>query len=160
MTVKYCFLLVVISQIFIVNNAKSQGYETKYDDIDLDELLKNDRLRHNYIKCLLSEGILTPNINKTRQKFNNKKKHLGPCSPDGQELKVALPDAIQSECSKCSEKQKSGADQVTHFLIDNKPDEWQKLADKYDKNGEYKEKYLKEKKSTEETDTKDSKEED
>lgn len=78
MTVKYCFLLVVISQIFIVNNAKSQGYDTKYDDIDLDELLKNDRLRHNYIKCLMGEGILTLNIitkqNTTKYKFNNKKK--------------------------------------------------------------------------------------
>lgn len=56
MTIKYCFLLMVISQIFIVNIAASQGYETKYDDIDLDELLKNDRLRHSYVKCLLGEG--------------------------------------------------------------------------------------------------------
>lgn len=56
MTIKYCFLLVVISQIFIVNKAESQGYETKYDDVDLDELLKNDRLRHSYVKCLLGEG--------------------------------------------------------------------------------------------------------
>ncbi len=56
MTIKYCFLLVVISQIFIVIKAESQGYETKYDDVDLDELLKNDRLRHSYVKCLLGEG--------------------------------------------------------------------------------------------------------
>lgn len=62
MTIKYCFLLVVISQIFIVNNAENQGYETKYDDIDLDELLKNDRLRHSYIKCLLGEGTRTQKI--------------------------------------------------------------------------------------------------
>lgn len=62
MTIKYYFLLVVISQIFIV----SQGYETKYDDVDLDELLNNDRLRHSYVKCLLGEG---------------------PCTPDGLELK-------------------------------------------------------------------------
>lgn len=78
-------------------------------------------------------------------------------------LTVALPDAIQSECSKCSEKQRAGADQVTHFLIDNKPEEWQKLADKYDKDDEYKTKYMMEKeKSKENVDTdmsKDSKEE-
>ncbi|KAJ6642815.1 putative odorant-binding protein A10 [Pseudolycoriella hygida] len=124
MSIIHCFLLVVISQIFLVYKAESQGYDTKYDDIDLEELLKNDRLRHNYVNCLMGEG---------------------PCTPDGQELKVALPDAIQSECSKCSEKQKSGAETVTHFLIDNKPDEWQKLADKYDQDGDYKAKYLKEK---------------
>lgn len=133
----------------------SQGYETKYDDVDLDELLKNDRLRHAYVKCLLGEG---------------------PCTPDGQELKSkwsykvissllsiqlwttdALPDAIQSDCSKCTEKQKIGADKVTHYLIDNKPDEWEKLADKFDKDDEYKTKYLLEK---EKADMKKSSEED
>lgn len=76
-------------------------------------------------------------------------------------LTVALPDAIQSECSKCSEKQREGADKVTHFLIDNKPEEWQKLADKYDKDDDYKTKYLMEKEKSKpngDTDTSDSKE--
>lgn len=48
------------------DESKKDGYETKYDNIDLDELLKNDRLRKNYVKCLLNEG---------------------PCTPDAQELK-------------------------------------------------------------------------
>lgn len=42
------------------------AYESKYDSIDLDEVLANDRLRLNYVKCLLNEG---------------------PCTPDAQELK-------------------------------------------------------------------------
>ncbi|KAG4077036.1 hypothetical protein HA402_016023 [Bradysia odoriphaga] len=140
MTIKYCFLLLMISQILIVNKAQTKAYETKYDDIDLDELLKNDRLRHSYVKCLLGEG---------------------PCTPDGQELKNALPDAIQSKCSKCTEKQKAGAEKVTHYLIDNKPDEWQKLADKFDKDDDYKTKYLMEKekdKSKSSEESKDSEE--
>lgn len=41
-------------------------YNTKYDAIDLNDLLKNDRLRRNYVNCLMNEG---------------------PCTPDGQELK-------------------------------------------------------------------------
>lgn len=45
---------------------ENSGYDTKYDSIDLNELLKNDRLRKNYVKCLLNEG---------------------PCTPDAQELK-------------------------------------------------------------------------
>lgn len=32
--------------------------------------------------------------------------------------------------------------QVTHYLIDNQPDEWEQLAAIYDKEGEYKRKYL------------------
>lgn len=46
-----------------------------------------------------------------------------------------------------------GAEKVTHYLIDNKPDEWEKLADMYDKDGEYKKKYLME---TQEDETKES----
>lgn len=41
-------------------SAISGGYETKYDNIDLDKLLGNDRLRKNYVKCLLNEGPCTP----------------------------------------------------------------------------------------------------
>lgn len=40
--------------------AVSSGYETKYDNIDLNDLLRNDRLRKNYVKCLLNEGRCTP----------------------------------------------------------------------------------------------------
>lgn len=44
----------------------TEKYTTKYDNINLDDLLKNDRLRRNYVACLLNEG---------------------PCTPDAQELK-------------------------------------------------------------------------
>lgn len=78
---KYSNIVTMISKIVLLcvliyflcingNEAKpsaiSGGYETRYDNIDLNELLKNDRLRKNYVKCLLNEG---------------------PCTPDAQELK-------------------------------------------------------------------------
>lgn len=56
-----------------------------------------------------------------------------------------LPDAIESECSECTERQRMGAEKVTHYLIDNQPQEWEKLAVTYDSNGDYKRKYLEEK---------------
>lgn len=59
-----CALLVVC--IAAEDDTKKSGYETKYDNIDLDELLGNDRLRKNYVKCLVGQG---------------------PCTPDAQELK-------------------------------------------------------------------------
>lgn len=43
-------------------------YDSKYDDIDLNELLKNDRLRRNYVKCLLDEGPCTPDGHELRSK--------------------------------------------------------------------------------------------
>lgn len=54
----------------------------------------------------------------------------------------SLPDAIATNCSKCTEKQKIGSEKVTHYLIDNQPEEWDQLAIIYDKDGEYRRNYL------------------
>lgn len=74
--------LILLSVIYFVSVAgedkKSEtgGYETKYDNIDLDELLKNDRLRKNYVKCLLNEGPCTPDGLELRS--NTKSHHNNP----------------------------------------------------------------------------------
>lgn len=52
-----------------------------------------------------------------------------------------LPDALETDCSKCSDKQKSASTKVIHFLIDNKKEDWQKLEAKYDPTGAYRIKY-------------------
>lgn len=54
----------------------------------------------------------------------------------------SLPDAIATNCSKCTEKQRIGSEQVTHYLIDNQPEEWDQLGAIYDKDGEYKQNYI------------------
>lgn len=53
-----------------------------------------------------------------------------------------LPDSISSNCSKCSERQQYGAEKVTHFLIDNKPEKWEELEKIYDPSGTYRMEYL------------------
>lgn len=61
----------------------------------------------------------------------------------------SLPDAIATNCSKCTDKQKDGSAKVTHYLIDNQPEEWEQLAKLYDKDGEYKRQYLESKQNGE-----------
>lgn len=56
----------------------------------------------------------------------------GRCTSEGTELKRVLPDALETECKKCSEKQKEITKKVIKHLVDNKPELWQKLMDKYD----------------------------
>nr|QNL15630.1 chemosensory protein [Procecidochares utilis] len=103
----------------------NQGtYDTRFDSIDLDEVLSQERLLRNYIKCLESTG---------------------PCTPDSKMLKEILPDAISTDCAKCSPKQKSGSAKVTHFLIDNRPEDWVRLEQIYDPQGNYRLAYLAEK---------------
>lgn len=48
--------------------ARPQGttYTTKYDNIDIENIIKNERLLNNYVGCLLDKN---------------------PCSPEGSELK-------------------------------------------------------------------------
>lgn len=69
-----CFAIAAVAV-----NAQTK-YTTKYDSVNLDQILKSDRLLNNYINCLLDKGK---------------------CSPDATELKNILPDALKTECSRC-----------------------------------------------------------
>ncbi|KAF7283888.1 ejaculatory bulb-specific protein 3-like [Rhynchophorus ferrugineus] len=111
---------VLVALVGLAMGKPADTYTTKYDNIDLDQILKSDRLLRNYLNCLLEKGK---------------------CTPDGSELKRVLPDALETECSKCNEKQKDGARKVIHFLIDNKRPWWNELAVKYDPDGTYLKKY-------------------
>ncbi|XP_019866894.1 ejaculatory bulb-specific protein 3 [Aethina tumida] len=112
-------IIVLVVAIAAIAYAQDK-YTTKYDNIDLDQILKSDRLLNNYVNCLLDKGN---------------------CSPDGAELKKVLPDALNTECAKCSDKQKAGSRKIIHYLIDNKRDLWNQLEAKYDKDGHYRKKY-------------------
>uniref|UniRef100_A0A1A9UT24 Uncharacterized protein n=1 Tax=Glossina austeni TaxID=7395 RepID=A0A1A9UT24_GLOAU len=106
-----------------------QSYDNKFDNVDLDEILGQERLLKNYVKCL--EGT-------------------GPCTPDGKMLKgtyvmqilETIPDAMATDCAKCTPKQKYGSEKVTHFLIDNRPEDWERLEKIYDPAGTYRTAYL------------------
>jgi Insect pheromone-binding family, A10/OS-D len=116
---------VAIFALIAVVAAADDKYTTKYDNIDLDSILESDRLFSNYFKCLIDEGR---------------------CTPDGNELKKSLPDALLTECGKCSEKQKDGTERVIKFLIEKKPDQWETLQAKYDPDHVYEKKYEAERK--------------
>lgn len=85
----------VLGAIFIAIVACDTTYDVKYDNVDIDEILKSERLLTNYINCLLDEG---------------------PCTEDGRDLKDTLPDAISNDCSQCTEKQKEGSNIIMHFM--------------------------------------------
>lgn len=53
-------------------------------------------------------------------------------------LSELLPDAIQSDCSKCTEPQKRNSHKVITFLRTRRPQDWKKLTDKYDPQGKFK----------------------
>ncbi|KAH8322523.1 hypothetical protein KR074_000843 [Drosophila pseudoananassae] len=114
---KMLFALLVLGVALV---AAEEKYTTKYDNIDVDEILKSDRLFSNYYKCLIDTGK---------------------CTPEARELKKSLPDALKTECSKCSEKQRENTDKIIRFIIDNKPEEWKQLQAKFDPEDVYIKRY-------------------
>lgn len=114
------FLVVALLILALSFASAEDKYTTKYDGIDLDEVLRSDRLFNNYYNCLMETGK---------------------CTPDGRELKKYLPDALQTDCAKCSEKQKAGSEKVLKFIIKNKPKEWEALQAKFDPEHVYLKKY-------------------
>ncbi|XP_058821010.1 ejaculatory bulb-specific protein 3-like [Topomyia yanbarensis] len=113
------FIIIVLALVALVA-AQDDKYTTKYDSIDVDEILKSDRLFSNYFKCLMDEG---------------------PCTPEGNELKRVLPDSLENDCSKCSEKQKESSTKVIKSLTETRPEQWKLLKAKYDPENKYVEKY-------------------
>jgi len=103
-------------------------YTTKYDKIDVDQVLSSRRLVSNYVQCLLDKK---------------------PCTPEGTELRKLLPDAMKTQCSKCSATQKNAALRVMDRLQTEYVKEWQQLLDKWDPKRELNakfEEYMKEEK--------------
>lgn len=49
--------------------AAQSPYTTKYDNVDVDKILKNERVLTNYIKCLMEEGPCTPEGRELRSKL-------------------------------------------------------------------------------------------
>lgn len=64
-SIRLCLLIVYMAS----RGYAEDTYTTKYDGINLDEILSSDRLLNGYINCLLE---------------------VGPCTPDGKELKSEL----------------------------------------------------------------------
>nr|ADV36661.1 chemosensory protein 8 [Antheraea yamamai] len=96
----------------------SEYYQTQYENFDANQLVENVRLLKNYIKCFLDEG---------------------PCTPEGNEFKKAIPDALQTNCSKCSPKQRELIRIVVKGFQEKLPELWEQLSKKEDPRGEYKE---------------------
>lgn len=89
------FVFVAVLSVVVGIVSCEQTYDVKYDNVDVDEILKSDRLLSNYIHCLMEEG---------------------PCTEDGRDLKDTLPDAISTDCSQCTEKQREGSNKIMHFM--------------------------------------------
>ncbi|XP_044726920.1 ejaculatory bulb-specific protein 3-like [Chrysoperla carnea] len=115
---KYATIFVVVALATIVYAVPKPDdhYTTKYDTVDIDELIKNDRLFNNYLACLLGQGK---------------------CTRDAEEIKKHFKESLATCCAKCSEYQKTGLAKLHKHLKENKPAKLQEIYAQYAPNNEY-----------------------
>lgn len=117
---KHCVTIIFVITLAVVAARPQEKYPTRFDSFDIDRVLKTDRLFRNYFNCLMDKGK---------------------CTPEGRELKKLLPDALRTNCVKCTERQRDGTDRVLRFIVQNKEEEWKQLKEKYDPEDIYVKRY-------------------
>ncbi|KAJ1530702.1 hypothetical protein ONE63_005566 [Megalurothrips usitatus] len=116
----FAVVLVALGAALVAAQDTKPSYSTKYDNLDLEEILRSERLLKNYFNCLMESG---------------------PCTPDGLELRKTVPDALKNKCTSCTPKQQVGTERVIRFLIEKYPEQFLKLEKKYDPTGIYRKEY-------------------
>ncbi|CAH0550183.1 unnamed protein product [Brassicogethes aeneus] len=105
----------------VVSAAPLEPYSSRYEHINADMILNNKRLMTYYATCMLSKG---------------------PCPPEGLEFKRILPDAIRTNCIRCTEKQKTVTLRTIKRLMKEYPKIWSQLATIWDPKGIYVPKFI------------------
>ncbi|KAK9891309.1 hypothetical protein WA026_013617 [Henosepilachna vigintioctopunctata] len=113
---------IVMAAISSVEPAPSK-VSSRLKQVDIDTVLKSERLLNGYLKCLLE------NIK---------------CTPEGTELRRVMPDLLAEECNECSEEQKEAGIRLVKYLAKEKKPDFKKLTDMYDSKRVYRTKYAKE----------------
>nr|QJX74392.1 chemosensory protein 4 [Ceracris kiangsu] len=101
----------------MVAAAPEEKYQSPYEGTDVDTILQNDGKVQAILKCLLSD---TDDV----------------CSKEDKQSKDMLPEALATQCAKCTEKQKQGMAKFFAHVSSKFPDMFKQLAAKYDPTGE------------------------
>ncbi|KAJ9578499.1 hypothetical protein L9F63_005228 [Diploptera punctata] len=96
-------------------------YPEEYDKLDVKSLLQDQQKVDRFVTCLLQEE----------------------CSELGGKLKDVLVDALNTKCTKCTEIQKGKIRMAAKYFIEQKPEVWEQITQKYDPKGEHAEGFLK-----------------
>ncbi|KAL6446458.1 hypothetical protein ACFW04_001194 [Cataglyphis niger] len=101
-----CTITIIgIALIYVL--AEEDKYDDKYDNIDTLEILNNDKLREQYYKCFME---------------------IAPCvTADSKFFSKIFSEAFQTQCKKCTEKQKNMLEIIIDWYTKNQPEQWNRL---------------------------------
>lgn len=64
---KHLTMVAIFAMVVVL--ASAQKYTDKFDNIDVDRVLSNDRILNNYLKCLLDKGPCTQEGRELKSKY-------------------------------------------------------------------------------------------
>ncbi|RVE52704.1 hypothetical protein evm_002577 [Chilo suppressalis] len=108
--------VIFLSLLLVAIVIAEDKYDSIGDNININELLENDRLLKSYVKCLLNKG---------------------PCTPEVKKVKDTLPEALATRCAKCTERQKQIGKQLAKEVKKRHPELWNEMIAFYDPEGKY-----------------------
>ncbi|XP_012217907.1 ejaculatory bulb-specific protein 3 [Linepithema humile] len=104
------FVVILISIALVYVLAEEELYSDKYDDVNIANILQNNKLREQYYKCFMDTG---------------------PCiTGDAKFFKQFFSEAFQTKCKRCTEKQKHHLDTLVDWYTTNNPVQWEAIVKK------------------------------
>ncbi|XP_063385788.1 ejaculatory bulb-specific protein 3-like [Cydia fagiglandana] len=88
-----------------------QQYYNRYDNVNADSIVQNERVLLAYYKCVMDKG---------------------PCTKDGRNFKRVLPETLSTACARCSPKQKVIVRTLLLGIRAKSEPRFNDLLDKYD----------------------------
>ncbi|XP_013162806.1 PREDICTED: ejaculatory bulb-specific protein 3-like isoform X3 [Papilio xuthus] len=110
------WLLCVFALTVVVSCSSQQQYVNRYDNFNADSIIQNERILLAYYKCVMEKG---------------------PCTKDGKNFKQKLPEALATNCAKCTDKQKQMGKVLVKQVKKAHPELWDELKNLYDPQGKY-----------------------
>lgn len=68
-------LCLVVFVAAVVCALPQNKYTTKFDNVNLDAILRNDRLLNNYFRCLMDQGSCTPDGDELKSEYEPSRSH-------------------------------------------------------------------------------------
>jgi len=103
--------IVTIISIALMCVLAEELYSDQYDDIDVRNIVENDKLRNQYYNCFMATGSCV--------------------TADSKFFKEIFGDALQNKCKRCTEKQKEHMDFIVDWYTKNEPVKWEALVAKF-----------------------------
>ncbi|KAG5311827.1 PEB3 protein, partial [Acromyrmex insinuator] len=104
----YVVTIIVITLICVL---AQELYSDRYDKVNAENILQNNRLRDQYYNCFMEKA---------------------PCiTADAKFFKEIIVEAFRSKCEKCTERQKEMMNLIQDWYKKNKPEQWKAFVTKY-----------------------------